>query len=328
MDPLVSVLIPTFNRSVLLRRALGSVQAQAYRNIEILVSDNHSTDDTLAVVEEFARRDSRMRYMTTPPNNTSAMVNFRGLVQAATGKYAVILADDDFFLDYRYLQEGVRTLEECRLGLLIADCVLGRARRQITSMDIEPVTSGRNFFLKYWRHNYHIPSVSNLFDVALARKCDPWRDPSILYSDVELWLKLMTLTDVAYYGFPAVYYHYHGANIVSTITLDQHKQNIRFIESVSRFAAPVFGEPTVLEWKKGMLIEYWQLLLRERHQPTWTDFAEMRATLHLADEPLGVRRWSRVLEYLRRSWLRSSWRTITRKAPEPPCNDLLNPTTI
>jgi glycosyltransferase involved in cell wall biosynthesis len=304
MDPLVSVLVPTYNRGQLLRRALSSVLVQSYGNLEVLVSDNHSTDDTQSVIADFARRDPRVRGLTSPPGNTSAMLNIRHVLAAGQGKYAVVLADDDFFLDYRYLAEGVRILESRQLGLLVPDCVLGHSRRQITSLGLPPVTSGREFFLKFWRGKYQIPVISNLFSLELARRCDPWSDPDVLYADVELWLKMMTLTDVAYYDYPAVYYHFHGQNIVSTITLAMHRRNIRFIDNAARFAAGAFGEAAVLEWKKTMLIEYWRVVLEENRRPGWKDFAAFRAALGLEHERLGLRRWLALVKYVRRHWRR------------------------
>ena len=313
MEPLVSVLMPTFNRSGMLRRALGSVLMQSYSKLEILVSDNHSTDDTQATIAEFVRRDSRVRHLQSLPGNTSAMLNIRNTLSSATGKYAVVLADDDFFLDYRYLEEGVRILESRGVGLLICDCVLGRPLRQITSLGLDPVTFGRTFFSNYWHGQYSVPVMSNLFDLQLARRCDPWSDPHILYSDVELWLKMMTLTDVAYYGYPAVYYHFHGQNIVSTITLTMHKQNIRFIDNVAKFAAPVFGDRAMLDWKKDMLVEYWQLMLKEGKWPRLKDFADFRAALGLEHERLGGWRWLRLLEYARRHYARAAAQSFGRK---------------
>ena len=327
MPPLVSVLIPTFNRSQMLRRAVGSALTQSYRKLEVLVSDNHSTDDTEATIAEFVRVDSRVRHLRSPPGNTSAMLNIRNAFQAATGKFAVVLADDDFFLDYCYLEEGVRILESRRVGLLICDCVLGHSRREVTSLRLGPVTSGREFFLNYWREKYSIPVISNLFDLSMARRCDPWSDPSILYADVELWLKMMTLTDVAYYGYPAVYYRFHGQNIVSTMTLPMHKENIRFIANAAAFAAPVIGERELLDWKKDLLIEYWQLLLKEGKSPRMKDLANLRSAIGLGQERLGRRRWLRLLEYMRRHYVRTAARGFGRgKPPHAPEFEELQPT--
>ncbi|HEV2968615.1 MAG TPA: glycosyltransferase family 2 protein [Pirellulales bacterium] len=326
MEPLVSVLIPTYNRSQMLRRALGSVLTQSYPKLEVLVSDNHSTDNTHATIAEFVRCDPRVRHLQSPPGNTSAMLNIRNALTAATGKYAVVLADDDFFLDYRYIEEGVGILESRRVGLLVCDCVLGRPQREVTSLALDTVTPGRVFFLNYWRGKYSIPVISNLFDVKMARRCNPWNDPAILYADVELWLKMMTLTDVAYYGYPAVFYHFHGQNIVSRITLAMHRQNIRFIENAAQFAAPILGQPAILEWKKDMFVEYWQLLLKEGKWPGLKDLACFRAALGLEHDRLGSRRWLRLLEYMRRHYVRAAGVTLQRGKPSPtPASEDLQP---
>ena len=327
MDPLVSVLVPTFNRSAMLRRALGSVLAQTYSNLELLISDNHSTDDTSAVAAEFAKRDPRVRLLASPPSNTPAMHNIRHVLAAAQGKYAVVLPDDDFFLDYRYLESGVRILDSERLGLLITDCVIGRPRREATHLAIAPITSGREFFFGYWRGRYHIPVMSNLFDLELARRCEPWNDPNVLYADVELWLKMMTLTDVAYYRYPAVYYHFHGQNIVSTVSLAMHKENIRFIDNTARFAAPAFGEEAVLDWKKSMLVEYWRTVVEEGHSVGLRDMADMRAAIGLQDEPLGYMRWFRSAKYFMR-YYRKSTKEFFRQRRRLPNHDALQTSPI
>lgn len=300
MDPLVSVLVPTFNRSPLLRRALGSVLAQTYANFELLISDNHSTDDTVAVAREFVNRDPRARLIPSPPSNTPAMHNIRHVLAAAKGKYAVVLSDDDFFLDYRYLEAGVQILQSERLGLLITDCVIGRPKREATHLAIASITPGREFFFGLWQGRYHVPVISNLFDLEMARRCQPWADPSVLYADVELWLKMMTLTDVAYYRYPAVYYHFHGQNIVTSVSMAMHKENVRFIGNAAAFAAPAFGDKAVLEWKKSMLVEYWRTVVEEGRALGFRDMTEMRAAIGLHDEPLGYRRWIRFAKYFLR----------------------------
>lgn len=57
MTPLVSVIIPTYNRAADLRRALASVSGQTWNHAEVVTADNNSTDDTRDVVEGFRRLD-------------------------------------------------------------------------------------------------------------------------------------------------------------------------------------------------------------------------------------------------------------------------------
>ena len=73
--PLVSVGIPTFNRLIMLRRAVDSALSQDYPNLEVVISDNASTDGTQAWCEQLARRDSRVRYVRQPNTRDAGAYN-------------------------------------------------------------------------------------------------------------------------------------------------------------------------------------------------------------------------------------------------------------
>jgi glycosyltransferase involved in cell wall biosynthesis len=91
--PTVSVIIPTFNRSKLVVKALRSVLCQTFRDYEIIVVDDGSTDDTAKALTPYM---DRIRYVYQPNLGASAAQN-RG-VQLARGKWISILASDDLWL--------------------------------------------------------------------------------------------------------------------------------------------------------------------------------------------------------------------------------------
>ena len=91
--PTVSVIIPTFNRSKLVVKALRSVLSQTYRDYEIIVVDDGSTDDTAKALTPYM---DRIRYVYQANLGASAAQN-RG-VQLARGKWISILASDDLWL--------------------------------------------------------------------------------------------------------------------------------------------------------------------------------------------------------------------------------------
>lgn len=94
--PLISVYIPTHNRLQLLKRAIKSVQAQTYPNIEILVCDDASTDGTDNYILEIMNSDSRIKYLkNTIPEGACAARN-RGIFEA-NGIFITGLDDDDEF---------------------------------------------------------------------------------------------------------------------------------------------------------------------------------------------------------------------------------------
>ncbi|MGO8152586.1 glycosyltransferase family 2 protein [Rhizobium leguminosarum] len=93
--PLVSVVIPAFNASRYIERTLRSAGRQTYRNLEIIVVNDGSTDDTAKVVEQVALADSRIRLLSTPNRGVAAARN-TGIREAA-GRFVAFLDADDLW---------------------------------------------------------------------------------------------------------------------------------------------------------------------------------------------------------------------------------------
>jgi glycosyltransferase involved in cell wall biosynthesis len=91
-NPLVTIAIPTFNRASWLRECIDAALAQTYRNLEVLVSDNASTDQTPDVLSEI--RDPRLRVIRQPKNIGPGR-NCAACVTEARGEFVVIVPDDD-----------------------------------------------------------------------------------------------------------------------------------------------------------------------------------------------------------------------------------------
>jgi glycosyltransferase involved in cell wall biosynthesis len=90
----VSIVIPTRDRLSLLRQSLQSARLQAHGDLEILVSDDGSTDGTREYLQAVAQEDQRVRVSTINPT-PGAFANIRHLINEATGVAIAILGDDD-----------------------------------------------------------------------------------------------------------------------------------------------------------------------------------------------------------------------------------------
>jgi len=121
MRPLVSIGLPTYNRAEKLARAMEFLLAQDYRQIEVVISDNASTDSTAEVCERLRRLDSRVRYIRQP-SNIGPTANYRKVLEAATGDLYMATADDDW-PDADYVSKCVDALRSSDLIL-----VCGRSR--------------------------------------------------------------------------------------------------------------------------------------------------------------------------------------------------------
>jgi len=92
--PFVSVCVPTYNDSNYLKKSLRSIINQTYKNLEILVCDNASTDDTKQVVDLF--KDERIRYYKSL-KTTSCITNWNFGLKMAKGEYIAIYHSDDIY---------------------------------------------------------------------------------------------------------------------------------------------------------------------------------------------------------------------------------------
>lgn len=108
-NPLVTVGLPVFNGEKYLNGALESLLGQEYENLEIVISDNASTDRTPEILEEWKKRDDRIRLYRNGQNLGGA-ANFNRVLELARGEYFRWAGHDDL-LDPRMIGFCVETLE-------------------------------------------------------------------------------------------------------------------------------------------------------------------------------------------------------------------------
>ncbi|SOE01211.1 FkbM family methyltransferase [Blastococcus haudaquaticus] len=109
-DPLVSILVPTYNGERFLKAALRSALGQSHRNIEVIVGDDGSTDRTPDILAAVAAEDSRVRVLRFDPN-IGPLENPRRLLAEARGEYVKYLMHDDV-LGTDCVRELVRGMQQ------------------------------------------------------------------------------------------------------------------------------------------------------------------------------------------------------------------------
>lgn len=234
MGPLVSVLIPTCNRPELLLKAINSALLQSYKNIEVIVSDNSNNTKTEEVVSQIS--DSRLVYSRNR-ENIGPILNWRKSLEIAKGEYCVVLPDDDYLINPFYLEDAVSIALRYEVKLVITDCILAKPNKKyVGSSGFSGLIEGRSFIEEFLKTLF-IPTIANLFDRKLAVELDAFSTNDILYSDVELWMKMMSHCKVFCYNNPSVYYLFHSENIVTNMNADSLVRNSKYIRrSVGSYA--------------------------------------------------------------------------------------------
>lgn len=95
--PLISCVLPTCNRAAKLTNAVESVLSQTYSNLEILIVDDQSVDNTREIVAALKEKDSRISYLFNPVKGANNARNFG--IENARGQYIAFLDDDDIWME-------------------------------------------------------------------------------------------------------------------------------------------------------------------------------------------------------------------------------------
>lgn len=91
---MISVVLPTFNRDTYLPEAINSILGQTHKDLELIVVDDGSTDDTETLMDYFTNKDKRVRYLKLPKNMGIAYARNFG-VEHAKGQYVAVMDSDD-----------------------------------------------------------------------------------------------------------------------------------------------------------------------------------------------------------------------------------------
>lgn len=177
-QPLVTIGIPTFNRLSGLKNALKCIREQTYANLEIIVSDNCSTDDGVdQYMQILTKSDSRIRYFRQS-HNIGALANFEFLVGKASGKYFAWAADDDL-CNVRFVEEIIHLMElNSDIALCSCDVQSIDEHDNIIGIDrlesIRPIydwNQTRKLFFRYPTSNIFF-SIYGIYNTHSLNRCD------------------------------------------------------------------------------------------------------------------------------------------------------------
>lgn len=111
MNKLVSIVTPTYNCGRFIAATIESVLNQSYSNWEMIIIDDCSKDDTKEIVEEYCKKDSRIKYYLLKTNSGAAVARTEG-IKLAKGEYIAFLDSDDLWdseklsIQYKFMEKN------------------------------------------------------------------------------------------------------------------------------------------------------------------------------------------------------------------------------
>lgn len=229
MLPKVSIIIPTYNRSQLLPKALDSALAQTYPNTEIIIVNDGSTDNT---EEALAPYMNDIHYIKQENRGCAGAKN-TGL-SYATGELITNLDDDDMFLPQKVERQVEMFMKRPEIGICATGVYYIDANDQITGTYIPPKLRQETQVLKLLRYCFFIQS-----SVMIDRKChEKLGGYKLMYSeDYDFWLRVALHYEIGVVKELLTKYRRHINQITSkenhpNLFRDVHKIILDFVENV------------------------------------------------------------------------------------------------
>ena len=193
-NPLVSVIIPVYNRFEMAKEAISSVIGQTYRNFEVIIVDDGSIDMT-PVIATYFRDDSRVKYISIEHSGMPGFVRNKG-VEIAEGKYLAFIDSDDLWMESK-LEKQLRFLENnSEYKVIHTREAWIRNGKTISQSGFTHKRSGDIF--RDALEKCIIGPSTVLIETDLYKTLGGFRDDIEIAEDYELWLRLTDANKIAY----------------------------------------------------------------------------------------------------------------------------------
>lgn len=224
--PKVSILVPNYNYARFLDQRLGSIERQTYRDFEVILLDDASTDDSVRILKRFAREHD-CQLVCNEHNSGNAFKQWNKGLKLATGQY-VWIAEADDYADERFLETLVGRLEqspECGLAYCNSSAVdasghiIDLVRPTMYDADLtrwqrDFVGSGREECIRYLIRENTIQNASAVvFKRELCNVVGVADESLKLAADWKFWAALLCVSDLAFVAEPLNYFRTHGSSV-------------------------------------------------------------------------------------------------------------------
>lgn len=227
--PLVSIVMPVYNRERYLAAAISSVLNQTYQDFELIIWDDGSTDCSLDIANRYAQQDPRVRVIAAAHQGAAHALN--GAYAAAQGVY-IGQVDSDDALDFRALELIVPVLNSCpEVGMVYTDHWEMNAGGQVQGL-------GQRCQIPYSRDRLLIDFMTFHFRLlrrSVYEQIGGFRQAFESIEDYDLCLRLSEVTEVWHLNQPLYYYRLHPTSVSSTRKLEQAlKSQLAINEALTR----------------------------------------------------------------------------------------------
>ena len=218
----ITVVVPIYNTEKYLRRCIDSIVKQSYRNIEIILVNDGSIDNSLDICKQYKKNDDRIIIISKENGGLSSARNAG--IKIATGKYICFVDSDDyisdFFIEILYvgLENGKYKISQCAVQQFCEDVFWGNSKGVC---DIKFDIVDKNIFLNNINKGSNTVACNKLYDKSLFKSCE--YPEGRIHEDVATTYKLIDLVDKIAVTEEKLYYYYFNNESISKSKIKNNK---------------------------------------------------------------------------------------------------------
>lgn len=211
--PLVSIAAICYNHSRFLIEALDSIKNQTYANIELIIVDDCSTDNSVNLIKEWLKDYRKPFKLILHPKNEGSYIAHNEAVDNAKGKYFAFLATDDAIMSYKIAEQvSLMEMAKTEVGLVYGDCMMVDEKGNILHNSLLELHRGEGFFPPSGKifteilKGFYFYSQASLIHLELLKKVKYEFKKDVISEDWDLELTLSRNYDIV--GNTKVYTKY------------------------------------------------------------------------------------------------------------------------
>lgn len=238
--PLVSIIITSYNRAEFIGQAIESALAQTYPNLQILIVDNCSTDNSNAVIKEY-EFDKRINYIRNN-SNIGMILNFQKGIELASGEYLTFISSDDYFINQGFISESVHLSKKYDNIVFVkgGSVYFHNDTSQLGDYDYsnfnKEIRSGKEMFMEFQKRSSPMGFDAILINNKKFKSLDICYDPSMILLDNEINLKLCLLGDVGFINKPSYAFRMHPNQATKTYGNEILQGNMAIVDRAKEMA--------------------------------------------------------------------------------------------
>ena len=242
--PKVSVIIPNYNHAAFLRQRIDSVLSQTYEDMEVILLDDCSTDNSIDIIEQYRNHPRVTSIIYNETNSGSTFKQWNKGIELCRADFIWIAESDDFAHEKFVAELMPAMLDDENIGMAYCQSYKVNDKNEVTGTWKEDTDSlsntlfaanfkmpGKEYIKQFLIHWNTIPNASGVIFRKKFYQLAGGAEPGIKNcSDWLTWLKMLLISDVMFVAIPLNYFRYHSHSVIAIA-----EKSVDFSMYVERF---------------------------------------------------------------------------------------------